>query len=255
MPGAADYARLRSSGRCPQCGSAVTDHQPNGERYAYCSDCRKARREERAASREPAKRPPAAPNPKKRSFPKRVRIEIAERDGWRCHYCGAGLVTGKAREWHIDHRVPVSRGGSDDPGNLVAACELDNQRKGDLTEPEYRDWLAGYGADLPDLDQTAWARIGIVRALVCRELLDACPAAATDHSPCETCQVRASEVLQEAHSRGLFTGCRIAALAASLSNETSGKPDANKITCTVCNVIREPIWRALRLGACGSFNA
>ena len=164
MPGAAEYARLTSLGRCPQCGSAVTDHQPNGERYAYCSDCRKARREERAASREPAKRPPAAPNPKKRSFPKRVRIEIAERDGWRCHYCGAELMSDRTREWRIDHRVPVSRGGSDDPGNLVLACELDNQRKGDLTEPEYRDWLAGYGADLPDLDQTAWARIGIVRA-------------------------------------------------------------------------------------------
>ena len=246
MPRAAEHARLRSSGRCPQCGATVTDYQPNGERYAYCGDCRKARRGERAAQRPMPKptRRPAERSSQQRSLPKRLRLDIAERDGWRCHYCGTEFTSGETGGWQIDHRVPASRGGSDDPGNLVLACEFDNQRKGDLTEAEYREWLAGYGSDLPDLSQRAWAGIARLRALVRRALHAACPAAAVDHSPCETCQVRASEVLQEAHSRGLFAGCRIAALAASLSNETSGEPDANTITCTVCNVIREPIWRA-----------
>jgi hypothetical protein len=55
------------------------------------------------------------------------REEIAERDGWRCHLCGARV----SREtWSIDHLVPVSRGGADTRENVRLAHLLCNSRRG-----------------------------------------------------------------------------------------------------------------------------
>ena len=50
---------------------------------------------------------------------KRTRYEVLRRDDHRCRYCGAAAPDVKLT---IDHVVPVSLGGSDEPGNLVAAC-------------------------------------------------------------------------------------------------------------------------------------
>ena len=50
---------------------------------------------------------------------KRLRFEILRRDGFRCRYCGTVAAD---VELHVDHVVPSSLGGSDDPDNLVAAC-------------------------------------------------------------------------------------------------------------------------------------
>lgn len=49
-------------------------------------------------------------------------LKILERDNYRCAYCGdyAGCV---------DHIVPVSRGGTNDDENLVAACYPCNGKK------------------------------------------------------------------------------------------------------------------------------
>ena len=49
--------------------------------------------------------------------------QVLERDGYACAYCG-GLAT------TVDHVLPKAKGGSDDPGNLVAACARCNSRKG-----------------------------------------------------------------------------------------------------------------------------
>lgn len=56
--------------------------------------------------------------------------EVLERDGARCRYCGS------AKHPTIDHVVPKSRGGSDEPANLVVACRSCNARKGDRTPGE-----------------------------------------------------------------------------------------------------------------------
>lgn len=54
------------------------------------------------------------------SVGKRLRFEVLKRDGFRCRYCGASSMD---TPLHVDHVVATSEGGSDDPSNLVAACE------------------------------------------------------------------------------------------------------------------------------------
>jgi len=49
-------------------------------------------------------------------------------------YCGTGLGLENAT---LDHVIPLSRGGSHQPGNLVAACHACNQRKGSLLPTEF----------------------------------------------------------------------------------------------------------------------
>jgi 5-methylcytosine-specific restriction endonuclease McrA len=46
----------------------------------------------------------------------------------RCVYCATPLAPETAT---LDHVCPVSRGGTDAPGNLVIACPACNQLKGD----------------------------------------------------------------------------------------------------------------------------
>ena len=51
----------------------------------------------------------------------------------RCYYCGdneSGL--------HIEHRIPLSRGGSNWPANLVPSCPSCNLQKGTKTETEFK---------------------------------------------------------------------------------------------------------------------
>lgn len=57
---------------------------------------------------------------------KRLRFEIFRRDGFKCRYCG--LLAGET-ELTIDHVVPRTLGGSDDPTNLVTACKDCNAGK------------------------------------------------------------------------------------------------------------------------------
>jgi len=54
----------------------------------------------------------------------------AEMFGCRCRYCGGPYET-------IDHRIPLARGGSHWPANLVPACKSCNFGKGTKTEREF----------------------------------------------------------------------------------------------------------------------
>lgn len=85
---------------------------------------------------------------------KRVRDirRIAARDGYTCAYCDYAFVDddlnhrgGVRRGVTIDHRLPLSRGGTDRFDNKVLACQGCNCRKGALTEEEYRGFLASGG--------------------------------------------------------------------------------------------------------------
>ena len=65
-------------------------------------------------------------------------------DGY-CAYCGKKLafvnygIQGARANWEVDHDIPISRGGSNEFKNLVAACFNCNRSKGDLTGREFMD--------------------------------------------------------------------------------------------------------------------
>lgn len=54
--------------------------------------------------------------------------------GFRCHYCGRRA--GPDVTLQLDHRIPVSAGGTNDRSNLVPACTACNQGKSDVIRLE-----------------------------------------------------------------------------------------------------------------------
>lgn len=60
------------------------------------------------------------------------REAIYQRDNHCCVYCGAG------DNLSLDHVIPRSRGGSDDPENLVTACRPCNSSKRDRAPSEWK---------------------------------------------------------------------------------------------------------------------
>jgi hypothetical protein len=96
-------------------------------------------------------------------IPHAIRRERAERDGWRCRYCGMRVLAldlikalngvlptdfplgrrdlnrhaaALVLRYSQDHVVPVSLGGSNDLSNLVATCVVCNFQKGSCTIEE-----------------------------------------------------------------------------------------------------------------------
>jgi len=57
-----------------------------------------------------------------------LRYDILRRDGFRCQICGATAKDGY--KLHVDHIVPVSKGGLTEPSNLRTLCERCNMGKG-----------------------------------------------------------------------------------------------------------------------------
>jgi 5-methylcytosine-specific restriction endonuclease McrA len=74
--------------------------------------------------------------------PRRFRRQVTNtflfaRDRYRCQYCGRHLTELKPRESLTrDHLIPLSRGGSNDWTNVVAACSPCNTRKGNRLPEE-----------------------------------------------------------------------------------------------------------------------
>ncbi len=58
---------------------------------------------------------------------KKLRLMILNRDGWSCQYCGEV----ERSEMTIDHIIPIARGGTDEPENLISACKRCNYSKQD----------------------------------------------------------------------------------------------------------------------------
>jgi hypothetical protein len=73
---------------------------------------------------------------------KRLRFEILRRDNHQCRYCGRCAPDVKLT---VDHVVPETLGGSDDPANLVAACSECNGGKSSV--PADAPTVADVGAD------------------------------------------------------------------------------------------------------------
>lgn len=63
----------------------------------------------------------------------KVRRIVFERDDFTCRYCGKRGV-----RLECDHVMPLSRGGSSHPDNLVTACRPCNRAKRDRTPEEWK---------------------------------------------------------------------------------------------------------------------
>jgi CRISPR/Cas system Type II protein with McrA/HNH and RuvC-like nuclease domain len=66
--------------------------------------------------------------PARKPLSKRLRFAIFARDQFTCRYCGK---QSDETPLHIDHIVPVSKGGTNDEQNLVTACADCNLGKAD----------------------------------------------------------------------------------------------------------------------------
>jgi 5-methylcytosine-specific restriction endonuclease McrA len=72
----------------------------------------------------------------------RVRERIASDHNWVCLYCGTNVSVGRDvgdQLATIDHKIPLSRGGSWKRFNLTCACRRCNSEKGNMTADEYMD--------------------------------------------------------------------------------------------------------------------
>ena len=58
-----------------------------------------------------------------------LRYDIMKRDGFRCVLCGRTSKDGIAL--HVDHILPVSKGGQTIPSNLRTLCDVCNLGKSD----------------------------------------------------------------------------------------------------------------------------
>lgn len=55
-----------------------------------------------------------------------------------CAYCNEYVILENAT---VDHRIPISKGGTHSMDNLYMTCYDCNKKKGNQTEKEFRRWL------------------------------------------------------------------------------------------------------------------
>jgi len=61
----------------------------------------------------------------------------------KCFYCGKKV----GNSYHVDHIVPLSKGGSNGPENIAIACPTCNMSKGAKTPQEFMEQLAWRATD------------------------------------------------------------------------------------------------------------
>jgi 5-methylcytosine-specific restriction endonuclease McrA len=119
---------------CPTCNSDLPTN--NNSRWEALFNSYKppvAATRKISSSREPVKstsskrKSAGASSYKRESIGAKLRYDILTRDSNRCVKCGA---RGGENQLHIDHIIPVSKGGTNTPSNLQTLCERCNLGKG-----------------------------------------------------------------------------------------------------------------------------
>lgn len=98
----------------------------------------------------------------RKNFSKKERFEILQRDRFTCQYCG---MRAPDVILHIDHVVPLAKGGSNEFDNLKVACQSCNSGKGvTLVEvnnlninPKYREILSDKKEYRPHIDDIKYS--------------------------------------------------------------------------------------------------
>ena len=72
------------------------------------------------------------PKRKRTNIPRGLRHEVFKRDNYRCVECGASKDDGATL--HVDHKIPVSKGGTDELSNLQTLCSDCNLNKSDVIQ-------------------------------------------------------------------------------------------------------------------------
>jgi 5-methylcytosine-specific restriction endonuclease McrA len=67
-----------------------------------------------------------------------LKSQTDKRGNLRCWWCGKPI---KANGYHVDHRVPLARGGSNTPENLCISCPTCNKSKGAKLPQEWNGRL------------------------------------------------------------------------------------------------------------------
>lgn len=64
-------------------------------------------------------------------------VKLYKAQKGKCWWCGTDVRD----DYHVDHRIPLSRGGSNDPNNLCISCPPCNQSKGGKLPHEWNGRL------------------------------------------------------------------------------------------------------------------
>lgn len=100
---------------CTSCGSWLIPSEYRGEYKLmgkHCAACRSRH-----------------PRSLRTGLSPRIRFKVLQRDNFTCQYCGRSAPK---VELHVDHKIPISKGGLNDLTNLVTACAECNSGKSDL---------------------------------------------------------------------------------------------------------------------------
>jgi hypothetical protein len=68
--------------------------------------------------------------PKREPIGERIRYLVFRRDGFKCVFCGAAPRKGNRVILHVDHILPVSKGGTNSIDNLRTLCSKCNRGRG-----------------------------------------------------------------------------------------------------------------------------
>lgn len=79
------------------------------------------------------------PNNNRRKMKSSKRMRILRRDGFRCQLCGRAANDADGLTLHVDHRMPVAKGGGDEDSNLWTLCSECNGAKSDTVMEELID--------------------------------------------------------------------------------------------------------------------
>lgn len=167
---------------------------------------------------------------------KRTRYEVLKRDNHTCRYCGIAVPEVVLT---VDHVTPVALGGSDDPGNLVAACRDCNAGKAS-TNPD-----APLVADVQQdaLRWTAAMKLAAERLSVRREaMLTYCLRFEDElHQygwPKDDWMIRLpdgwQDTIENFYKLGLPIGELTRALAVAMTRRKIGRYDKFRYMCGVC---------------------